>query len=211
MRSAFANAGFLSTSAELLPRHEVVSFRTACGDDGTFRLDLGKSACVSPVIKHSRNVPDLVGARRAGGAQSEIVVPASSIAWRQAADFFDERTSIDGETRNHIVAKKQLRVPIGLEMGRMPCPVAVDLVFVRIDEIRARIIVQFDGDLVKRLLRKNVALTHTRNELAGGERQRDIVDLRIIRLDARPLDARIARRHLFQHRGDARRRRRRNA
>src|SRR5258707_11094097 len=87
------------------------------------------------MVEDRGQVTDAGRAGRGGGAQGEVVVLAAVEAIAKPAKALQQRAPIDAEMADQIVAEKKVRIPVGLEIGRMAPPLGVYLVLVGINQV----------------------------------------------------------------------------
>src|SRR4051812_44758865 len=118
------------------------------------------------MIEHAWNMKDALGRGCVGASEREIVILAAFEALPKSADLLHKRTPIYAEMAYHVMAEQKIDIPVGFEIRRKPPPAAVDLVFVAVDNIEVRIIIERNGNLIKRVFGQEVVMIHQRDELA---------------------------------------------
>jgi hypothetical protein len=121
------------------------------------------------MVQNLRDVPDLVGAL--GGAQNQIIVPATVEALPEPADLFQEAPPINAQAGDIVGRQKEIRRPVRFEAGTSSVPFLVYLVFVGVDEVGLGMLLQNLYHLEESIWRQLVAVAQNAYELPGSQGQ----------------------------------------
>src|ERR1041385_2595828 len=109
------------------------------------------------MVKNMRDVPDPIGRHILGHAQRQVVLLAAIIPGPEPAELLHQRRAVKRELRNVIRRAKKIWIPIRLEMRIRSLTLAIDRVFVRVDQIITPKQVQLSRDCVERMLSQPIA------------------------------------------------------
>ena len=111
-----------------------------------------------PVIKDFRNVPYHVVFDLTGRPQAKVPILGALEPLPQPAQAIKE-ASVDCHKMTKVVLREEeARIPVGFEIGVKPMPVAIDLVFVRINDSGLRVSAKKGGDRSQGIWMKFVIL-----------------------------------------------------
>jgi hypothetical protein len=102
------------------------------------------------VVEELRDVADRRRRDPLDRAQEQVPVLAPLEALAETAEGPDQLGPVDGEMRGVVLPVVEVGVPVRLEIGVEPAVLHIDLVLVRIDELRVRMPVDLGRDLVER-------------------------------------------------------------
>ena len=135
------------------------------------------------VAEDLRDVSDALGALRE--AQRDVPFLGALELGTEPADLSQAVPPDGGQPPEVVVREEQLRRPVGLERRRASeAPALRELVFVRIDDVRVRILLQEPGDLVERVGRQDVAGIEHGDVFPGSELGCDHARLPLARVRA---------------------------
>ena len=144
-----------------------------------------------------------------GGTQHEVIILAAVVFAAQCANLVQQRTAHYHKMSDVVMPQQKVRRVIRLKERIKALALLVDLVFIRIHEIRIGLVIQRTNDFKQRLRCQFIVIVHETDVITGSEfygriRRRRNTSVAVTKDN---LDTGIARGKLFQQRLDVRRRR----
>ena len=128
----------------------------------------------APMVKDSRNMPDLRRFQIFHAAQGKIVILRALEPFAEAADRAQKCGPVNPEMIDEVLPEKEFRVPIRFEEWIRPNATLINLVFVRIDQAGLRIAVDLERGKRQRTFGESIVLIEKRAPLSGGEGDRGV-------------------------------------
>ena len=141
----------------------------SCGIDGAPRLSGGEGAGArinAPVIENMGHMDD-GPCRDRRCAQGKVVILAAFEIEAKSAELAHQRRSVNAEMADEILAVKELRIPIRLEISPVTTPLIIELVLIGVEDVGVGMAVdrvRYDGECVRR---QKVIVVEQDEEIAG--------------------------------------------